>query len=365
MSDDLAAVPLHFQIDGRLRDVRPYGTGHINRTYCSTFETPAGRRRFVHQQINTRIFRQPDKLMENIRRVTEHLQAKVRAEGGDPAREALTLVPARDGGVVWRDPAGEVWRTYRFIEGARTYDVVEQEDHVRAAGAAFARFQRRLADLPGPRLHETIAHFGDTRARFEQFEAALAADAAGRAAEARADVDFALARRHTAPVLMELLESGRVPERITHYDTKFNNVMIDDATGEGVCVIDLDTVMPGVILYDFGDAVRQTANPAAEDEGDLAKVRLNLGRFELLTRGYLGGAREFLTDVEVDHLAFAARLITFTIGLRFLTDHLSGDVYFRVHRAGHNLDRCRTQFHLVRQMEERADEIDAIINRYR
>jgi Ser/Thr protein kinase RdoA (MazF antagonist) len=362
---DLAAIVSRFRTGGEFLDAAPHGAGHINDTYASRIRMPGGDlRRFIHQRINTRVFRRPDELMENIRRVTEHQAAKARASGRDADRRCLTLVAADDGRPFHIDAAGNWWRTYLFIEGASTYDVAERAEHLEAAARAFARFQRQLADLPPPRLHETIPGFHDTPHRLAQFRDALAADAAGRADGCRMEIDFALARADDAAVLVDLAARGRLPERTTHNDTKLNNVMIDDRTGEGLCVIDLDTVMPGLALYDFGDLVRSGTNTGAEDERDLAKVDFDLGLFEAVVRGYLGEAREMLTPAEVDHLARAAELITYEIGLRFLADHLAGDVYFKTHRPGHNLDRCRTQFHMVAQMERRREEMERIVRRH-
>ena len=364
MAHDLAAVASQFRIDGRFLDAAPHGTGHINDTYASRFQTPRGVARYVHQRINHNVFREPERLMENIHRVTVHLRRKIEAAGGDAERETLNLMPALDGRMFCRDGDGNWWRTYHFIEGARTYDVAESLDHVESAARAFGRFQRMISDLPGPRLHETIPDFHNTPSRLRAFAAAMEQDAANRAAACKAEIDFVLAREDIAPVLVNLMADSTLPERITHNDTKLNNVMIDDATGEGLCVIDLDTVMPGLALYDFGDSVRLGANPAAEDERDLSKVSMDLERFDRLARGYLGAAGDLLTPAEIGQLAFSARLITWEIGLRFLTDHLAGDVYFKVHRPGHNLDRCRTQFKMVADMEAKADAMEAVVRRY-
>ena len=352
-----------FEIPGRLLSIEPYGTGHINDTYRSVFEQDGSRKFYIHQRINHKIFTEPENLMENIHRVTEHLRKKILERGGDVTRETLSLVPAEDGRCFVLD--GEnYWRTYFFIEGAETYDLVEKPEHIYHAGRAFGDFQKLLADMPDPPLHETIPDFHNTVARFAQFEAALAADVANRAKGCQAEIEFALAHKEMASTIVDALAERRVPSRITHNDTKFNNVMIDDATGEGVCVIDLDTVMPGAVLYDFGDAVRIGAATAVEDERDLSKVGVSLELFEALARGYLDSAREFLVPAEVDLLAFSARLITFEIGLRFLTDHLAGDTYFKTHRENHNLDRCRTQFKMVAQMEEQVEELEQIVRLY-
>jgi len=255
------------------------------------------------------------------------------------------------------DAAGNHWRAYRFIEKARTYDAVESTEQAFQAGRAFGRFQQQLAGLPAPRLHDTIPDFHHTPKRFTALERAIAADTAGRAALAKAEIDFALAHKPMATMLLD----AKLPERVTHNDTKFNNVMLDDATGEGICVIDLDTVMPGLAPYDFGDMVRTTTSPAIEDERDLRKVTMQFPMFEALVRGYMRSAGEFLTKEEKALLASSGKLITFEIGTRFLTDYLSGDTYFKVHREGHNLDRCRTQFKLVESIEEQEERMNRLV----
>jgi len=346
MNHDLAAVSTRFQVPGRFLSAEPYGTGHINDTYCVRFDQRGATVRYIVQRINHNVFKNPVALMDNIQRVTGHLQARV-----TDARRALTLIPTHDGQPVHRDQAGNYWRCYIFIENARTYDAVETPQQAFEAAKAFGRFQQMLADLPAPRLNETIPDFHHTPKRFAAFEAALAADSCNRAQSAHPEIECAL--RHKA--ITDLLLRAGLPERTTHNDTKFNNVMLDDVTGEGICVIDLDTVMPGLVLYDFGDQVRTTTSPAKEDERDLTKVRMQMPMFEALVRGYLESAGSFLTEAEISYLPFAGKLITFEIGIRFLTDYLSGDTYFKVHRDGQNLDRCRTQFRLVESLEEQEE----------
>jgi aminoglycoside phosphotransferase (APT) family kinase protein len=255
------------------------------------------------------------------------------------------------------DAEGNHWRAYRFIDKARTYDAATSTAQAFQAAKAFGQFQHQLADLPAPALHETIPDFHNTPKRFAALEQAIAADVACRATLAKPEIEFALAHR---PIVSVLLDAN-LPARVTHNDTKFNNVMLDDATGEGICVIDLDTVMPGLALYDFGDMVRTTTSPAQEDEPDLTKVTMQFPMFEALVRGYLASAGGFLTKEEKQYLAFSGKLITFEIGLRFLTDYLAGDTYFRVHREGHNLDRCRTQFKLVESIEEQEETMNRLV----
>jgi aminoglycoside phosphotransferase (APT) family kinase protein len=347
---DIRSISSHFTHLGNFVDAAPYGTGHINDTYCATYDQGGSPVRYIHQRINSKIFKDPPALMENILRVTEHLHRKL-AGRSDADRRALTLVPACDGRPFFQDETGNYWRTYLFIERARTYDAVESTTQAFQAAKAFGKFQEDLADLPPPPLHVTLPGFHDTPKRYAAFEQAVAADAADRVRLAQPEIEFVRRRRPLADVLLELHRQGEIPERTTHNDTKLNNVMLDDATHEGLCVIDLDTVMPGLALYDFGDMVRTATNPALEDERDLAKVRMVFPMYEALVRGYLAAAGHFLNKVERQHLAFSGKLITLEIGLRFLADFLAGDVYFKVHRDGHNLDRCRTQFKLVESIE--------------
>lgn len=357
--DQMRQVFEGFQAWGDFLDAAPYGSGHINDTYQVSARLAGTPVRYLLQRINHDIFKQPDRVMENILRVTEHLRGKV-AGAADASRQTLTVIPARDGKPYVRDGAGNWWRLYLFIELARTYDIIENERQAYEAARAFARFQNQLADLPEPRLHETIPAFHNTLSRLQALDAAIASDACGRKAEVSAEIAFVEARRAQCGRLLERNARGEIPERITHNDTKINNVMLDDATGEGICVIDLDTVMPGLALYDFGDMVRSATASAKEDERDLSKVGSRVGMFEALARGYLSGA-DFLLPAEIEELVFSGRLITLTIGIRFLTDYLSGDVYFRTHRSGQNLDRCRTQFQMVHSMEAQSAAMEEIV----
>jgi Ser/Thr protein kinase RdoA (MazF antagonist) len=294
--------------------------------------------------------------MENVQRVTSHLAAQIAGEP-DCDRRVLTLIPARDG-LMWHvDARGNYWRTYRFVEGARTYDAVATPAQAFQAGRAFGQFQRLLVNLPAPRLHETIPDFHNTPKRFAALQQAVASDAAGRAILCADEIEFAFRRKLVAGSLI----GANLPERVTHNDTKFNNVLLDDVCGEGVCVIDLDTVMPGLTLYDFGDMVRTTTSFAQEDERDLSKVALRLSMFDALVGGYLSAANEFLTKPEKELLVTSAKVIAFEQGVRFLADHLAGDVYYKIHREGHNLDRCRTQFKLLQSIEEQEEMMERLV----
>ena len=359
---DLAAVAGAFSLLGHFRSGTPYGTGHINDTFVVVMDQAGTPVRYILQRINHRIFTDVPALMENVQRVTSHASRRA-AESGDPdaARRTLTLVPARNGQPDHRDAHGGWWRCYLFIERARTYDVVETPQQAAAAARAFGEFQRLLVDLPGKRLHETIPDFHHTRRRFDAFQQALAADAHNRAGQARGEIAFVLDHEPLVDALLDLQARGEIPERVTHNDSKFNNVMLDEATQAGLCVIDLDTVMPGLALYDFGDLVRSGTNAAAEDERDLSRVHARRPIFEALVEGYLSAARPFLNDAEVAHLTLAGHVITFEIGLRFLTDFLAGDVYFKTRRPNHNLERAANQFALVRSLEAQRSEMEAIV----
>jgi len=352
-----------FEIDGSLVSVSPVGSGHIHDTWVSCLRSSVGTERFVHQRINTEVFHDPTQVMENIDRVTKHLRKKIIVEGGDPRRETLTVVPARAGGSLVQDDDGGWWRTYLYIERARAYDFPQGEAHIRSVGRAFAKFQRQMEDLPGPPLHETIPGFGDTRARYDRFEEVVRQDPCGRLQSVQADVDFACERESLTSLIVDLLAQGTVPERIIHFDTKLNNVLIDEETNREVCVIDLDTVMPGTILYDFGDAVHRAVCREAKDDRDLSQVVLDLDLFRQLAEGYLEVHRDWLVPAEIDHLVDASRAMVFTIGLRFLTDHLLGDRYFKIERPAHNLDRCRVQFELVRQIEAQSSRMREVTER--
>jgi aminoglycoside phosphotransferase (APT) family kinase protein len=353
---DLRAVACQFQIYGEFRHAEPYGTGHINDTYAAHFDQGGTPVRYILQRINHKVFQDPPALMENIRRVTTHLGNKLAGER-DFSRRALTLIPARDGSVFHRDGAGNYWRAYLFIEKARTYDALQSPEQAFQAARAFGHFQQLLLDLPAPPLHETIVGFHDTPRRFAQLEQAIGRDAVNRARFARAEIDFAL---HRKDLTGRLLAAG-LPERITHNDTKLSNVMLDDDTGEGICITDLDTVMPGLALYDFGDMVRTGTSPALEDERDLSKTTMQFPMFEALVRGYLASAGGFLTKAEREYLAFAGKLITFEMGIRFLADFLAGDVYYKVRHDTHNLDRCRTQFRLIESLEQQEEQMNRFV----
>jgi Phosphotransferase enzyme family len=356
----LHAVAAQFQFRGQAVDFVPYGNGHINDTYLVTCNGAGAPARYILQHINRHVFHAPAALMQNIERVTAHLATQF-AGAPDGDRRSLKLIPVRDGRNWYEDAQGETWRAYRFIENAHSHETATSTEQAFQAAHAFGCFQQQLANLPSPRLHETIPDFHNTPKRFAALQQAVAADVKDRAKLARPEIDFALAHESITGVLIEASLQGDLPERITHNDTKFNNVLLDDATGESLCVVDLDTVMPGLALYDFGDMVRTTTSPAAEDEQDLSKVSLQFPLFEALLRGYLATAGGFLTETEKKFLAFSGKLITFEIGIRFLTDYLAGDTYFKTHRQGHNLERCRTQFKLVESIELQEERMNRLV----
>ncbi len=356
---DIRDVARHFHIYGEFRSAEPYGSGHINDTYCAIFDQAGTMTRYILQRINHNIFKKPVSLMENIQRVTAHLAGKMSGEP-DFSRRVLTLIPVRNGLFYHHDEQGNYWRGYLFIEKAKTYDTVESAGQAFESAKAYGRFQKLLADLPAPRLHDTIPDFHHTPKRFATLVKTIENDVSNRAGLAKAEIDFALQRAS----IVDGLINARLPERVTHNDTKFNNVMLDDATGEGICVVDLDTLMPGLTLYDFGDMVRTTTSPAKEDELDLKRVTMQMPMFEALVRGYLASTGDFLTSAEKRLLAFSGKLITFEIGIRFLTDFLGGDTYFKVHRNGHNLDRCRTQFKLVESIEQQEEQMNKLVEEF-
>ncbi len=357
---DFAALVSRFAIAGNFVSAARHGSGHINDTYkvdCTHSGRPVS---YILQRINHTIFKDPAALMDNVQRVTAHLRAKLQAAGvSDLNRHALTVIPTREGGPVLRKD-GQWWRMYHFVGRARTFDKVETEAQVFEAARAFARFQGLLADLPAPRLHDTIPNFHNAVMRLATLRDAVKRDPHGRAAGAQPEIEFVERRAAMCARLLDRHQRGELPERITHNDTKLNNVMLDEQTNAAVCVIDLDTVMPGLALYDFGDMVRTATAAALEDERDLAKVFSRPEMFAALARGYLLEAK-FLNAAEREELVFSGRLITLVIGIRFLTDHLLGDVYFKIHRPNHNLDRCRTQFNMVASLEAQADAMEQIV----
>ena len=345
-----------------VKSVNPYGSGHINDTYLVTFNDKANR--VIMQRMNDSIFENTEELMENILNVTTFLRNEIVKNGGDPDRETLTVINDVSGKPYYVDNNNNYWRCYKFIEGAKTYDRVESPDDFYKSAVAFGNFQRLLSKYPADTLHETIKDFHDTKSRFAVFKKAVSDDVCGRAKGVMEEIDFFLSHEHIANVFSDLLEKGEIPLRVTHNDTKLNNVMIDDVTREGICVIDLDTVMPGLAMNDFGDSIRFGASTASEDEIDLSKVSCSMELFEVYTKGFLKGCGGQLTKKEIELLPMGAMVMTYECGMRFLTDYLQGDTYFKVHREGHNLDRCRTHIKLVKDMEAKWEIMNDIVKKY-
>ncbi len=361
----LKTVAEQFLVVGTWQDAIPYGHGHINDTYLVKWRVKQTTSHTILQRINHLIFKNPPQLMDNILRISAHLQAKLNnPAGANSNRQALTIIRTRDKQLYHQDAENNYWRMYNFIDDAKTIEVCTCSDQAYEAAKAFGEFQALLTDLPGQRLHETILYFHHTPRRLQALQQAVQSDPHNRGALARAEIDFCLAREELANQLTRLIESGRMPERITHNDTKINNIMIDNCSGQGICVIDLDTVMSGCALYDFGDMVRSMPRTAAEDERDLSKVALNLEFFEALTRGYLETAGAFLTPLELEYLLPAGQVIIFTIGIRFLTDYLLGDVYFKTQRPQHNLERARVQFKMIESIQQQEAVLRAILRKY-
>ena len=342
-----------------------YGYGHINDTFCVICQPREGDVvRYILQRLSRAAFPKTEEVMENFYGITEYLRKQITQEGGDPDRETLSAVLTNEGKPYYTDSNGGIWRMMPFVKETFTCQSATPE-LFEASARSFGRFQKRLKDYPAETLHETIAHFHDTEDRFAKFEAALAADKLGRAAQVAEEVAFVKARKDDCSVALRAQREGKLPLRVTHNDTKLNNVLFDKATGEGICVIDLDTTMPGLSINDFGDSIRFGANHSAEDEKDLSKVNFDIDLFEAYTRGFLEGAEGGLTEAELDYLPWGARLMTLECGIRFLTDYLDGDNYFHTTYEGQNLDRCRTQFKLVRDMEQQFDAMAAVVTRYR
>ena len=355
----------NFDFKGVLKEMIPFGCGHINDTYLLTFDMEDNsQNKIIMQRMNRNVFPKPVELMENVMGVTTFLKNIIVQQGGDPERESLNVIPAKDGKAYCQDEDGEYWRAYKFITDATCYEQVEKPEDFYESGVAFGKFQNMLADYPAETLHETIVDFHNTKKRFATFKKAVEEDVMGRAASVQEEIQFVLDREDVANYFTDLLEKGELPLRVTHNDTKLNNVMIDNATGKGICVIDLDTVMPGLAMNDFGDTIRFGASTAAEDEKDLSKVSCDMDLYDIYAKGFMEGCGGKLTAKEIELMPMGAKVMTYECGMRFLTDYLQGDVYFKIHREEHNLDRARTQFKLVADMENKWDTMQEIIRKY-
>ena len=345
-----------FKLDAPVASCERYGCGHVNETYLVVSESG---RRYILQKISTRAFHDVPALMQNIISVTQFLKEKT-----DDPRGVLTLVPTTDDQLFLTHEDGSYWRLYDFVEDAVCLQAPETPEDFYQSALAFGNFQQMLTDFPAETLSETIPMFHNTANRFKLFREKLAEDPMGRAASVKAEIEFALAHEAEASTLVDLQASGQLPTRVTHNDTKLNNILIDRDTHEGICVIDLDTTMPGLSINDFGDSIRFGANHSAEDEKDLSKVNFDIELYEVFTRGFIQGAQGGLTPAELEYLPWGAKLMTLECGIRFLTDYLDGDHYFRIHYADQNLDRCRTQFKLVKDMEEQFEAMAAVVAKY-
>ncbi|HBL40460.1 MAG TPA: mucin desulfatase [Ruminococcaceae bacterium] len=359
-SFDIEGIIGHYKLKGEFRACEVIDNGHINNTFVLTFDDNGSPKQYILQQINTNVFRNPDALMDNYIGVTNQIRNKVREAGGNPKRESLRVYNTKDGEPFFKDADGRVWRVINFIINTDTYNLPDTPELCRKAGKTFGTFQQMLADYPIDALHETIPNFHNTVSRFADFHTAVEQNLSNRAEQVQKEIDFVLAREADCGVLLGLLEKGELPLRVTHNDTKLNNVLFDRKTQEGICVIDLDTVMPGLSLYDFGDSLRFAGNTAAEDEKNLDKVHFDMEVYRSYTEGYLSTAGKSLTEREVYYLPFSCKLMTLECGMRFLGDFLNGDTYFKTAYPTHNLDRCRTQFKLVEEIEAYYDEMMAI-----
>ena len=351
-----------FGRDGDIISITQVTTGLVNATYLVITETG---KKYMLQKINTYAFKNPGELMENIVGVTKYLRERIKEAGGDWTRETLTFIRNRNGEYYYIDSENDAWRLYKYIDNSFTYNKAETGEMFKDAGQAFGHFMNQLAEYPADTLHETIVNFHNTPARYNDFMKAVDEDAKGRMVEVLKEIKFVMDRKADTSKLTDLMEKGVLPVRVTHNDTKLNNVLFDKTTNKSLCVIDLDTVMPGLSAYDFGDSIRSGANTADEDETDLSLVSIDLAYFENYVDGYLSETAGVLNDAEIESLAFGAKLLTFECGMRFLTDYLNGDKYFRITHPEHNLERARNQFRLVESMEKNMDKMQAIVAKYK
>ncbi len=353
-----------FDIEGRVVGVSPFGSGHINDTYCVTTDQE-GAKQYLLQRVNHHVFKDVPAVMRNIQLVTGHLKSKYQELGAHVQHledRVLTLIPTKAGEAYLRDEAGNFWRMFLLLANTRSYDIVETPRQAKEGGRAFGQFQRLLADLDVNLIHEVLPNFHHIGKRLEKLKEAIEHDVSNRVSEVGDELAFIMQRAARMHTILNMGEAGLLPVRITHNDTKFNNVLLDE-NDKSQCVIDLDTVMPGYVAYDFGDAIRTIINGAAEDEADLEKVKLNIPLFEAYTAGYFEEAHPFLTQHEIDSLLEGALLLPYMQAVRFLTDFLEGDHYYKTYHAKHNLQRTRAQLKLVEQLELHEHELRQIIVR--
>lgn len=362
---DIQKIVDNFCVSGEVIRIEPVTKGHINTTFRVFLRSASGNtEQYTLQTINKYVFKNPVIVMENIVTVTNYIKEKIKAEGGEPRRRCLTVVFAKNGLPYYLDDSGEYWRMYEYIDGSHTFDMVESAAQLYRAGVGFGSFQRMMADFPMDKLHETIPDFHNTPMRFTQLMDAVAEDKKNRAASVMREIEFFREREAEMSILTDLARDKKIPLRVTHNDTKFNNILIDDETGQALCVIDLDTVMPGLSVLDFGDAIRFAANTAPEDEVDLSRVSINMDLYKGFAEGFLSALGGGLTSTEIRFMPWGAKIITMELASRFLADHLNGDVYFRIHRENQNLDRARCQIKLAMSMEENFDEMNEIISKF-
>lgn len=354
-----------FDFRGSIIDFRPFGNGHINDTYLVRFRYGGKTVKYIMQRINNGVFKNPEQVMSNIINVTSFLRNQIIDDGGDPERETLNVIKTKDGKGFYIDGYGSFWRAFVFIADAVSLDLPEDDNDFYQSAVAFGNFQHRLGSFPANELFETIPDFHNTPVRYDNLIKAIERNASGRADNAKAEIEFAKERREFTNILEDSFAKGLIPKRVTHNDTKMNNVMLDKDTREPVCVVDLDTIMPGYSVNDFGDSIRFGASTAAEDEKDLSKVHFDIGLFETYTRGFLKGCGGSLTQNEIMLLPVGAKMMTLECGMRFLTDYIDGDAYFKTAYEEHNLVRCRTQFKLVSEMEEQWDAMQKIVEKYK
>lgn len=355
----------NYELDGEYTGFRQITDGHINCTYAVQFSNGRyNRTEYLFQRINTNVFKNPDELMQNIVGVTKHLQEIIKENNGNCKREALNIIFTTDNKPYYLASDGTYWRCYDYITDAYVCQMIDNPEIFYNAGVSFGKFMNLLSDYPSETLFDTIPNFHNTKKRFENLLQAIENNHSGRAHLVQDEIDFALSRKDDASVLVDLIEQKKLPLRVTHNDTKINNIMFDNQSNLGICVLDLDTVMPGVSLYDFGDAIRSGAVTAAEDEKDTSKVKLDIELYSKYTQGYLSAAGKCLTETEVKYMPFSAKLMTFECGMRFLTDFLDGDVYFHTDYPEHNLVRCRSQFALVKDMEKKMEQMQEITDNY-
>ena len=363
MAVTIQDIAKHYLTEGEYKDAKQYGSGHINDTYLVSFDSENDNfKNIIIQRINKTVFPNPEEVMENVVNVTHYLKEKIIVNHGDFMRETINVIKTIDGKNYYIDEDGEYWRAYVVIEGATCYDSVDNPEIFYESAKAFGKFQSFLSDFPVDTLHETIKGFHNTKQRFQKFVEAVNEDVVGRVANVQKEIEFVLEREYLADVFNEPQEKRQLPIRVTHNDTKLNNVLIDNKTGKGLCVLDLDTVMPGLTAYDFGDAIRFGASTAAEDEKDLDKVQCDMELFKTYTQGFIDGCDGKLTDAELKSLAMGAKVMTYECGMRFLMDYLQGDIYFKIHRDGQNLDRARTQLKLVADMEKKWDTMCSTVS---